>query len=402
MGCILHIDMDAFYAAVELLDHPELKGRPVVVGSPPDKRGVVSTASYEARRFGIRSAMPSRTAGRLCPHAVFLPVRMDRYLEVSAQVMTIVESFTPVFEQISVDEAFLDVAGVLRRWKTGRAVAVALKARIRGEVGLTASVGVAPNKFLAKLASDLRKPDGLLVAPDEPQAIAEFLAPLPVSRIWGVGKVTEARLLECGIRTIGDVQRLGPETLASYVGATLAGHMVELAWGRDERAVVTEYEAKSISSETTFDEDCRDPAVVRQTLVEQVELVGHRLRADGRRARIGHLRLRFEDFSTITRQMRLPQPTHADRDLVQCAVALFEREKVSRPVRLVGFGTSGFEEGDARQGELALGPFESAPEPAKVERLDEAVDSVRARFGTAAVRRGSALAGSAAKRPEPR
>lgn len=402
MGSILHIDMDAFYAAVELLDHPELKGKPLVVGSPPDKRGVVSTASYEARRFGIRSAMPSRTAGRLCPHAVFLPVRMHRYLEVSAQVMAIVESFTPVFEQISVDEAFLDVSGVLRRWKTGRAVAVALKARIRGEVGLTASVGVAPNKFLAKLASDLRKPDGLLVAPDAPEAIAEFLAPLPVSRIWGVGKVTEARLLECGIRTIGDVQRLGPGTLAAYVGATLAEHMVELAWGRDERSVVTEYEAKSISSETTFDEDCRDPAVVRQTLVEQVELVGHRLRAEGRRARIGHLRLRFEDFSTITRQMRLPRSTHADRDLVQCAVALFEREKVSRPVRLVGFGTSGFEEGDARQGELALGPFESAPEPAKVERLDEAVDSVRARFGSAAVRRGSALTGSAAKRPEPR
>lgn len=399
MGSILHIDMDAFYAAVELLDHPELRGQPVVVGSPPDKRGVVSTASYEARQYGIRSAMPSRTAGRLCPHAVFLPVRMDRYLEVSEQVMAVIESFTPVYEQISVDEAFLDLAGVLRRWKTGRALAVALKARIRDELKLTASVGVAPNKFLAKLASDLKKPDGLLVAPDEPEAIAAFLAPLPVSRIWGVGKVTEARLLECGIRTIADVQRLRPDTLAGYVGESLAAHMIELAWGRDDRAVVTEYEAKSISSETTFDEDCRDPEVVRQTLIEQVEHVGHRLRAEDKRARIGHLRLRFEDFTTITRQMRLPRPTHADRDLVQCAAELFSREKVKRPVRLVGFGTSGFGEGDERQGELALGPFEREPEPAKVDRLDQAVDRLREKFGRAAVRRGSAIDTSGPKRP---
>jgi DNA polymerase-4 len=402
MGTILHIDMDAFYAAVELLDHPELRGQPVVVGSPPDKRGVVSTASYEARQYGIRSAMPSRTAGRLCPHAVFLPVRMDRYLEVSEQVMAVIESFTPVYEQISVDEAFLDLAGVLRRWKTGRALAVALKDRIRDELKLTASVGVAPNKFLAKLASDLKKPDGLLVAPDEPEAIAAFLAPLPVSRIWGVGKVTEARLLECGIRTIADVQRLRPDTLAGYVGESLAAHMTELAWGRDDRAVVTEYEAKSISSETTFDEDCTDPEVVRQTLIEQVEHVGHRLRAEDKRARIGHLRLRFEDFTTITRQMRLARPTHADRDLVQCAAELFSREKVKRPVRLVGFGTSGFGEGGERQGELALGPFERQPEPAKVDRLDQAADQLRERFGRTAVRRGSALDPSAPKRPLPR
>lgn len=400
MGAILHLDMDAFYAAVELLDHPELRGKPVVVGSPPDKRGVVSTASYEARAYGIRSAMPSRTAGKLCPHAAFLPVRMERYLEVSEQVMAIIESFTPIYEQLSVDEAFLDVTGVLRRWKTGEAVARALKKKIRKDLKLTASVGVAPNKFLAKLASDLKKPDGLFVVSDDPAAIAELLAPMPVSRIWGVGKVTEARLRECGIRTIGDVQRLRVDTLAAYVGAALASHMHALAWGRDDRPVVTEYEAKSISSETTFDEDCADPAVVRQTMVEQAETVGRRLRRDGRRVRIGHIRIRYEDFTTLTRQRPFDVPTHADRELVKCAVELLARERMDRPIRLVGFGVSGFEGEEPRQCELALGPFTREPEPAKVERLDRAVDAVREQFGTRSLRRGSAISGpSPASRP---
>lgn len=393
MGSILHIDMDAFYASVEVVDNPELRGKPVVIGSPPDKRGVVSTASYEARKYGIRSAMPSRTAGKLCPHAIFLPVRMSRYAEISERVMEIIESFTPIFEQVSVDEAFMDVSGVMRRWKTGEAVAGALKKRIRKELKLTASVGVAPNKFLAKLASDLRKPDGLFVVPDEPKAIAELLAPLPVSRIWGVGKVTEARLRECGIRIMGDVQRLRLETLASFVGDAMAVHMHELAWGRDERSVVTEYQAKSISSETTFDEDCDDPDVVRQTLVGEVEHVGRRLRRDGRKARVGHIRLRFEDFSTITRQKPFAKPTHADRDLVKCAVELLAREQLHDPIRLVGFGVSGFDDEDTgpQQGELALGPFERQPEPGKVERLDRAVDVLREQFGRGAVRRGSTL-----------
>lgn len=391
MGAILHIDMDAFYAAVELLDHPELRGKPVVIGSPPDKRGVVSTASYEARAFGIRSAMPSRTAGKLCPHAVFLPVRMARYLEVSEQVMAIIESFTPIHEQLSVDEAFLDVTGVLRRWKSGEAVARALKRCIREKLGLTASVGVAPNKFLAKLASDLKKPDGLFVVPDDPDEIAAFLAPLPVGRIWGVGKVTEKRLHECGLRTFGDVQRIAREALVTCVGAAMADHMQALAWGRDDRPVVTEYQAKSISSELTFDEDCTDPAVVRQTLVEQVEQVGRRLRRDGRSARVGHIRIRYEDFSTITRQQQFARPTHADRELVRCAVDLWERERAARPVRLIGFGVTGFDDTEPAQGELNLGPFTREPDVRKVERLDSAADALRRRFGSAALKRGSAL-----------
>lgn len=386
---ILHLDMDAFYAAIEALDNPELAGKPVIVGSPPDRRGVVSTASYEARKFGVRSAMPSRTAGRLCPQGIFVPVRMSRYAEVSRQVMTIIESFTPVFEQVSVDEAFLDVSGVLRRWKNGRAVAVALKGRIRKELKLSCSVGIAPNKFLAKLASDLHKPDGLTEVPGQAEAIRSFLAPLPVSRIWGVGKVTEKHLHSFGLRTMGDVQQLGLKGLIPMVGETMARHLVELANGRDDREVVTEYEAKSISSETTFDEDCEEPQIVRQTLVNLAEEVGVRLREDGRKARTAHLKLRYEDFSTLTRQMPLAKPTHTDRDLIACATTLFEREAVSRPVRLIGFGVSGFS-GEEPE-ELQLSIFPEEPGDTRQESLDKAADAVRARFGRNAVKRASAL-----------
>lgn len=387
---ILHVDMDAFYAAVEVLDYPELKGKPVIVGSPPDRRGVVSTASYEARTFGVRSAMPSRTAGKLCPQGVFRPVRMARYAEVSRQVMGIIESFTPVYEQVSVDEAFLDVRGVLRRWKSGRAVAEALKLRIRKDVGLSCSLGVAPNKFLAKLASDLNKPDGLTEVPVQPDAIAKFLAPLPLNRIWGVGKVTEARLREFGLRTMGDLQRLGVPGLRSLVGEASATHMVELAFGRDDRPVVTEYTAKSISSESTFDEDCEDIAVVRQTLVELVEEVGERLREDGRTARTGHLKLRYEDFTTLTRQLPLEPPTQADADLIHCAARLLDREQVKRPVRLVGFGVSGFSGEDEEQ-PRQLDIFPADPGRLRQAALDRALDSVRKKYGRAALRHASSL-----------
>jgi nucleotidyltransferase/DNA polymerase involved in DNA repair len=390
---ILHLDMDAFYAAVEVMDNPDLRGKPVIVGSPPDRRGVVSTASYEARKFGVRSAMPSRTAGRLCPQGVFVPVRMSRYAEVSRQIMAIIESFTPLYEQVSVDEAFLDVSGVLRRWKSGRAVAEALKKRMRREVGLTCSLGVAPNKFLAKLASDLEKPDGMTEVPTDPDAIAAFLAPMPVSRIWGVGKVTETRLREFGLRTMSDLQRLGLKGLCPMVGENAAQHIYELAFGRDDRPVVTEYEAKSISSETTFDEDCTQAGVLRQTLVELVEEVGSRLRADGRKARTGHLKLRYEDFSTLTRQVAFSPPTHAESDLIACAVRLLAREQVGRPVRLIGFGVSGFTTAD-EVSDRQLSIFPAEPGDPRQAALDRAVAAVRGRFGRSAVRRASAMKGA--------
>ncbi|MFA5203402.1 MAG: DNA polymerase IV [Lentisphaeria bacterium] len=406
MRTILHVDMDAFFAAVEVLDRPELRGRPLVVGAAPDKRGVVSTCSYEARRFGVHSAMPSRTAFRLCPQAVFVPPRHARYQEVSDRVMTILEEFTPLVEPVSIDEAFLDVTGVLRRWPDARALAAELKRRIRaGTGGLTASVGVAPNKFLAKLASDLEKPDGLTVTPFDPEGIAAFLGPLPVERLWGVGKVAAAALHAAGVRLIGDLQQRGADELARQLGPALAAHVHALAWGRDERPVAAEPEPeKSMSSETTYDEDCGDPIRLRQTLLEAAEEVGRRLRAAGRVAGTLHLKLRFADFTTLTRQAPLVPPTASDTVLIRATLALFERQQVGRPLRLVGMGVSGLRTPEAAGGAAAppvqpllfaeaagdsgAPPADTPAATAGRQRLELAVDRLRARFGTGVLKRG--------------
>ncbi|MFA5042619.1 MAG: DNA polymerase IV, partial [Kiritimatiellia bacterium] len=337
---ILHVDMDAFYAAVEVLDHPEWKGLPLVVGSPPDQRGVVSTCSYEARRYGIHSAMPSRTAGKLCPQAMFVPARMQRYAEISAQIMTVFEEFTPLIEPLSLDEAFLDVKGALRIWGDAVTLAQELKARIESRTGLTASVGVAPNKFLAKMASDMHKPDGLTVVPVTEPGIMAFLAPLPATKMWGIGKVTGARLAKEGIRTIGQLQALGPGALERLFGKAGTADIAELTRGRDNRPVITNWEEKSISNEHTFAQDESDPERVRQHLLELAEEVGGRLRKSGKLAGTARIKLRFGDFSTITRQRSFPAPLDSDRELIACALVLFEREHVQRAIRLVGFGVS--------------------------------------------------------------
>lgn len=384
MQDILHIDMDAFFAAIEVMDNPNLRGKPVVIGAPANQRGVVSTASYEARKFGIHSAMPSRTAGKLCPHAIFLPPRFNRYEQISGQVMKVIESFTPLVEQVSVDEAFMDVRGALRRWKNSTELALALKDRIRKQVGLTASVGVAPNKFLAKLSSDLQKPDGLTVVPEGEKDIAQFLAPLPLTKIWGVGRKTAARLESFGLRTIHDVQSSSLRHLSTVLGPLWAQHVYDLAFGRDDRPVVTEYEAKSISSEHTFDEDCSNADVVRQTLIEQAEHVGGRLRRSEKKARVGHIKVRFEDFRTITRQASFARATSSDRALMACALGLLEKEKISEPVRLLGFGVSGFD-ADDRDGQLYL--FQEKAD-ARDDRVDAAVDLLREKFGREIIRRG--------------
>ena len=418
MRPILHLDMDAFYAAVELLDHPELVGKPVVVGSPPNQRGVVSTASYEARKYGIHSAMPSRTAGKLCPHAVFLPVRMERYLDVSEQIMRILESFTPMIEQVSVDEAFLDVSGAMRKWKDPVRLAEAMKSTIREKLKLSSSVGVAPNKFLAKLASDLQKPDGLTVTPEAPDEIARFLAPLPIRKIWGIGKKTEDRLHSFGINKVEDIQKASDAFLDNLVGTAFRQHIRALAFGIDDRPVVTSYEAKSLSSEHTFDEDCTDPGVIRQTMIEMAEQAGRRLRRDGTKARVAHIKLRFEDFSTITRQMPLRPATHADRRLIAVALELLERElghsmstgrakppaepslgrsarltgtvrpTSMRPVRLLGFGVSCFRDHEVGEKQLYLFQEMIGSEDRRDDKVDRAVDALRERFGESAIRRG--------------
>ncbi|MCX6992875.1 MAG: DNA polymerase IV [Kiritimatiellaeota bacterium] len=387
---ILHVDMDAFYAAIEALDHPEWRGLPLVVGSPPDQRGVVSTCSYEARRYGIHSAMPSRTAGKLCPHAVFVPVRMERYAEISAQIMTILEEFTPLVEPLSLDEAFLDVSGALRIWGDAVTIARELKRRIRTRMGLTASVGIAPNKFLAKMASDMHKPDGLTVVPVTEPEIMAFLSPLPVTKMWGIGKVTGARLAKEGIRVIGQLQALDSGTLERLFGKAGAADMADLARGRDSRPVVTHWEEKSISNEHTFSEDEADMERVRQRLLELAEEVGGRLRKSGKLARTAQIKLRFGDFSTITRQMSFPEALNSDRKLITSALALFERERVKRAIRLVGFGVSNLVAPDQAvpaQRELFKELSGRGPDD-RNKKIDQAVDRVRHSFGNDAIKRG--------------
>jgi len=388
---ILHVDMDAFYAAIEVLDHPEWRGLPLVVGSAPDRRGVVSTCSYEARKYGIHSAMPSRTAGRLCPHAVFVSPRMERYADMSARIMAIMEEFTPLVEPLSLDEAFLDVGGSLQALGDAISIASALKKRIREKTGLTASVGVAPNKFLAKMASDLNKPDGLTVVPATESGIAAFLAPLPVTKMWGIGQVTGRRLAREGIRAIGQLQQLDLAALERIFGKSGAAAMADLVRGRDDRPVVTSWEEKSISNEHTFDRDEPDQGRVRQRLLELVEEVGGRLRASGKLAATARIKLRFGDFSTITRQATFPAPLDSDRELIAGAMALFEREKVRRPIRLVGFGVSNLS-GPGRaapvQAELFAGTS-ARVQDGRNRKLDLAVDKLRRSLGSGAIRRGA-------------
>jgi DNA polymerase-4 len=316
---------------------------------------------------------------------------MERYQEVSRRVREIFLEVTPLVEPVSIDEAFLDIGSRVRQGEDPVRVAAWIRARIREQTGLTASVGLAVNKFLAKLASDLRKPDGLTVVPDDPDCIRAFLAPLPVRCIWGVGPVAEERLVRNRLRTIGDVQVCDTGRLQRLLGSGAAVHIRELACGIDHRPVEIEHEEKSVSHETTFDEDCADTRRVRSVLVHLVERVGRRLRRGDKRGRTAQLKLRFSDFRTITRQQSLGAATNSDRRLLACALELFDAERVHEPVRLVGFGVSGLvDTGDGREARLQplLFPSESAADPVQEAELDRAVDSLRERYGPAIIRRG--------------
>ena len=395
---ILHLDMDAFFASVEQRDHPEWRGRPVVVGAPPDQRGVVSTASYEARVFGVHSAMPSREAYRLCPHAIFVPGDHHHYHEVSQQVMAILHSVSPLVEQVSVDEAFLDLAGVLGAEGHPVETAELLRRRIRTELRLTASVGVASNMFLAKLASDLHKPDGLTVVPEPPDEIAAFLAPLPIGRIWGVGAKTGELLRGYGLRTIGDLQRASADMLRRVLGAAYGPRIHDLAFGRDDRQVQPEPPPeKSLSQEHTFLEDCGDFPVVRAKLRELAELVGARLRRHGLFAGCAFLKLRYADFRTITRQLPIRPATDLNRDLLAHADRLLDATGLPArpvPVRLVGFGVTALQDtpGNAPR-QLSLFPEENqAAEDQRLRQqkdrqLDRTLDALRSKFGPGVIRR---------------
>jgi DNA polymerase-4 len=377
---IIHVDMDAFFAAIEQRDDPSLRGKPVIVGGTPEGRGVVSAASYEARAYGVHSAMPTVTARRLCPHGVFLPVNGRKYRDVSRQVMAILRDFTPLVEPLSLDEAFLDVTGSEGLFGPAEEIGRAIKRRIREELQLTASVGLAPNKFLAKLASDLKKPDGFVVVPED--GVEAFVRPLPIGRLWGVGKKTEQRLTRLGVRTIGDLAALPVEVLRQRFGAP-GEHLHRLAQGLDDSPVEPGGEPKSISAETTFAQDVNDPDMLRSTLLSLSEDVGRRLRAEGFVARTIKLKLRFESFETLTRNLTIADPTDSDTVIFRTAWSLLERHKrPGRKVRLIGVGVSNITR--LRQ----LGLFDAGR---KDDRVSEALDHVRTRFGRDAIRRGRLL-----------
>jgi DNA polymerase-4 len=378
---ILHVDMDAFYASVEQRDHPELGGQPVIVGGLAG-RGVVCAASYEARVFGVHSAMPISSARRLCPQAVFLPVRMDHYASISRTIREILFSFTPLVEPLSLDEAFLDVRGTEGLFGATDAVARQIKVRIRAETGLIASVGVAPNKFLAKLASDHGKPDGLVILPVD--RVAEFLSPLPVGRLWGVGAKGEKRLHALGLHTVGHLAAL-PETALANLFGGFGKHLWQLAHGLDDRPVVPDRDAKSISTETTFAHDLSDRQSLWTCLVALVDHLAGRLRCHRLRAKAIELKVRSSDFHTRTFSLSLVDPTDVTAVILEAARTLFERTatKALLPVRLLGVGASRLTKDAAVQGDLFDGDTHQ-----RQGALDRTVDAIRNQFGSAAIQRG--------------
>ena len=383
-AAILHVDLDAFFASVEQLDNEALRGHPVVVGGL-GARGVVSAASYEARTFGVHSAMPMGRARRACPSAAFISPRFDRYSEKSREVMAILHSVSPLVEQLSIDEAFLDVRGARRLLGTGTEIAALIRSRVHDEVGLVVSVGVATTKFLAKLASDLSKPDGLLAV--EPGTERAFLAPLPVSRLWGVGPATRQRLERMGVNTIGEVAALPDSALVASLGSALGSRLRALACNEDPRAVVPEHEAKSIGAEETFAVDVNDPAVCDRELVRLVDRVSERLRRADVQARTLTLKIRYGNFETKTRARTLAAPTDVSTIFLETARELLDTLDCARGVRLLGISLSQLQAAADTQGVLALDDAESEAD-ARVERraaVERAVDEVRDRFGSRSV-----------------
>jgi len=380
---ILHIDLDAFFASVELLERPELRERPVVVARDTD-RSVVTSANYPARRFGLRSAMPLSQAKRLCPRVVVLEPHMHRYRELSRTVMAIFRDVTPLVEPLSIDEAFLDVSGAVRRLGRPSEIAASIRARVEAETRLTCSVGVASTKFVAKLASGRAKPDGMLVI--EPEQALDYLHPLPVDALWGVGEATRGVLARLGIRTIGDLAATPAEVLRRAVGEAAGRRLRDLAHGVDPRPVTPGGEEKSIGHETTFERDVSDPRELRRVLLDQATRSARRVREAGLLARTVSLKLRYADFTTVTRSRTLTEATDVGRRVHQeVSELLSSLEPLRQPVRLIG----------CRLEQLTTGGEDAALwDPDEDWRdAEHAVDGVTERFGSAALRPASLLGG---------
>lgn len=381
VATILHVDMDAFFASVELLHHPEWRGKPLIVGSGPHERGVVSTCSYEARKFGVHSAMPSRTAYELCPQAIFTPPNMALYHEVSRKVFEIFARFTPYVEGVSIDEAFLDITGSIHLHGSAQKLGEALRAAIKAECGVTCSVGIAPNRLLAKIGSEENKPDGLTMMPFEERAIAAFLAPKRLGVLWGVGKTTQAHLAKYNLITCGDVQRLPYPQLIALLGERAAAELRAAAFGlSDERVYWEDTTEKSVSREYTFDADESSRSVVRATLLDLVAEVGRRFRAEERWAQTARIKVRDKSFNTFTRQIPFDTPARDDISFREKALALFDAalspsEILPNPIRLIGFGVTNIQ-ATPDSGEAFLFAMPEDIERKKRERISDALDAL--------------------------
>jgi len=375
--------MDAFFAAIELLDNPSLKGKLVIVGGCTD-RGVVSTASYEARRFGIRSAMPMFKAREKCPEGIFLPVNKDRYKQVSKKIMDILEDFTPLVEQASIDEAYLDVTGSEALFGNAKEIARHIKARINEETGLTCSIGIAPNKFLAKVASDMHKPDGLtIISTDE---VDTFLSGLPVERIPGVGKRTIEGLRHYGVKTVGDLTRFSEEQLIRWFG-TFGSRLHELGNGRDDSEVVPGREVKSLSSEETLQRDTEDLAYLRLKVRSHAGKVAWRLRQGGLKGRTITLKIKFEDFSEMSRSRTITYCTDSTKIISDSTIELLLDSPLKRKVRLIGVAVSSLE-GSGKESQTSL--FMEGGKNEKDQKVDKAMDEIIEKFGGKVIKKGIA------------
>jgi len=382
MRRIIHIDMDAFFAAVEQRDNPALRGKPVIIGGDPRYRGVVSTCSYEARKYGVRSAMPLRQAKELCPNGIFIVGHMRKYEESSSRIMEILRDYTPLIEPISIDEAFLDVTQCQTLFGTAEKIAREIVDRIEKEERLTASIGVAPNKFLAKLGSDLRKPKGFVVI--NPEDVSDLLKDLPVKKIWGVGPKTEQALLSLGIPTIGILREVPLDLLVSNFGKETGEHLYQLSRGIDNRSVVTAEDAKSIGHETTFQEDTDDREYLTAVLLELSDMVARRMRRYQVQARTITLKLRDANFHTITRGRTLMHPTDFEEVIFNTALELArEVEWGRKKVRLLGVSASNLTRGGDEQLTLFNGE-----DRVRLKKLHQTVDQIKDKLGEHAVTRG--------------
>ncbi|MGE5405415.1 MAG: DNA polymerase IV [Candidatus Saccharibacteria bacterium] len=380
---MIHCDLDAFYASVEQRDNPELIGKPVIIGGSPQSRGVVSTCSYEARAYGVHSAMPTAQAHRLCPHGVFLPVNMKKYVQASQQVFAIFEDYTPLIEGLSIDEAFLDVAGSHSLFGSSEAIGRMIKERVKNEVGLNISIGISYNKFLAKLATNLGKPNGLFIIRHE--ETYDIMSPLPVSNLWGVGEKTGRRLNKLGIITIKDLLEFPRQLLLDKLG-NAADDLLHLAQGLDHRQVETEREIQSLGRETTFSRDVSDSELLERNLLEFAQEIGKRLRRNGLAAQTVTIKLRFADFQTVTRRRTIEAPTSSDMEIYNVAVELFNKLDLNKTsVRLIGLSVSKLEKNSQRNDTLFT------YDEKKETGIDRVMDSINERYGARSITRAGLL-----------